>query len=409
MVRVLPFKAIRPQAALAKEVACLPYDVVNTAEAREMAQDNPYSYFHIDKSEIDLANDLSPYDPEVYQKAADNLAHFLAEGWLAKDEQAYFYLYQLTMDGRSQTGIVAKTAIDDYTDGKIKKHEYTRPEKEVDRINHILACDANTSPIFLSYRSDTAIQEKVSQWQAENEPIYDFDSYHGVNHKVWQVEDPFISMALTKAFASVPALYIADGHHRTESAVKVGLEKRMKKQASPESDYFLSIIFPDDQLAIWEYNRVLQVEIPENFLADLAVHYTVEESGVKKPAKRGQVQMLLEDTWYTLTIKPEFITDDVVASLDVSLLQTFVFEEIFGIADIRTDQRIDFVGGIRGPEELEKLTATDKWNLAFSMYPTQMADLLAVADAGKIMPPKSTWFEPKLLSGLFLHDLETKK
>lgn len=409
MVRVLPLKAIRPDQELADKIACLPYDVVNSQEAREMATDNPYSYFHIDKAEIDLPADLSPYDEQVYQKAADNLAHFLEEGWLQKEEQAYLYLYQLTMDGRSQTGLVAKTSIDDYLEGKIKKHEFTRPEKEVDRINHIEACDANTSPIFLSYRHKEEIQELMKTWQEENDPVYDFDSYHDVNHKVWVIDDPMINMSLTRHFNDVEALYIADGHHRTESAVKVGLKKRDTRQTSPESDWFLSIIFPDDALAIWEYNRVLEVPMPENFLDRLKKHYVVTESGVKKPAERGQVQMYLDGKWYTMTISSNYVPQDAVGSLDVSLLQKFVFEDIFGIADIRTDKRIDFVGGIRGPEELERLVdGPERWNLAFSMYPTQMSDLLAVADANEIMPPKSTWFEPKLLSGLFLHDLETK-
>ncbi|MGM0216757.1 DUF1015 domain-containing protein [Enterococcus sp. AZ109] len=408
MVEVHPFKAIRPAEALADKVAALPYDVVNSAEAKDLAQDNPYSFFHIDKAEIDLPTDLSPYDPQVYQKAADNLAAFLKEGWLKKEDSNYYYLYELIMNGRSQTGLVACTSIDDYVSGKIKKHEFTRPEKEVDRINHIKACDANTSPIFLSYRSDETVQGLLKEWKAAHTPVYDFDSYHEVTHKVWVIDEAAVIEKLENAFNQVDALYIADGHHRTESAVKVGLEKRKNGEESPESSHFLSIIFPDDELAIWEYNRVLKVAPPADFFEQLAEAYTVEKSGVKKPAAVGQVQMYLGKDWYTLTVKPEKVNNDPVESLDVSLLQNYVFDQIFDIKDVRTDKRIDFIGGIRGTDELEKLVDSGDWQLAFSMYPTAMSDLLSVADAGKIMPPKSTWFEPKLLSGLFMHDLETK-
>lgn len=408
MVQVRPFPGIRPAADLAAQVACLPYDVVNSTEAQALAADNPYSFFHIDKAEIDLPHDLSPYDPQVYQKAEENFQDFLAKGWLIKEQQPLLYLYELTMNGRSQTGLVATTSIDDYTSGKIKKHEFTRPEKEVDRIKHIQACDANTSPIFLSYRDEDHIQRLTSQWQTQKAPIYDFTSYHEVQHRVWVIDDSAIIADLTAAFDEVPALYIADGHHRTESAVKVGLEKRANSEQSSESDYFLSIIFPESQLAIWEYNRVLNVELPQDFFSQLEQAFDVAISGVKKPVAQGQIQLYLDSKWYTLTIKKAVIPTDAVGRLDVSILQKQVFEKIFGIMDIRTDKRIDFIGGIRGPEELERLVDSGQWRLAFSMYPTQMEDLLAVADAGEIMPPKSTWFEPKLLSGLFLHDLETR-
>lgn len=408
MVQVRPFPGIRPAAELAAQVACLPYDVVNSTEAQALAADNPYSFFHIDKAEIDLPHDLSPYDSQVYQKAAENFQDFLAKGWLVKEQQPLLYLYELTMNGRSQTGLVATTSIDDYTSGKIKKHEFTRPEKEVDRIKHIQACDANTSPIFLSYRDEDHIQRLISQWQDQKAPVYDFTSYHEVQHRVWVIDDSAIIADLTAAFDEVPALYIADGHHRTESAVKVGLEKRANGEQSSESDYFLSIIFPESQLAIWEYNRVLNVDLPEDFFSQLEQAFDVAISGVKKPVAQGQIQLYLDSKWYTLTIKEAVIPTDAVGRLDVSILQKQVFEKIFGIMDIRTDKRIDFIGGIRGPEELERLVDSGQWRLAFSMYPTQMEDLLAVADAGEIMPPKSTWFEPKLLSGLFLHDLETR-
>lgn len=408
MVQVHPFKGIRPTSELAVQVAALPYDVVNSQEAKELATGNPYSYFHIDKAEIDLSPDLSPYDEKVYQKAADNLADFLEAGWLFKEDQPYFYLYELGMNGRSQTGIVACTGIEDYINEKIKKHEFTRHEKEIDRMNHIRTCDANTSPIFLSYRPKIEIQKLIETWQQEHSPVYDFTSYHEVTHRVWVIDQADTIEKLTNLFKEVEALYIADGHHRTESAVKIGLEKRKNGEQNPETEQFLSIIFPEDELAIWEYNRVLKVELPADFIDQLAENYFVTKSGVKKPKQAGDCQLYDGKAWYTLTIKPAKIPNDPVEKLDVALLQKYVFETIFDIQDIRTDKRIDFVGGIRGTEELEKRVDSGEFKLAFSMYPTQMKDLLAVADAKKIMPPKSTWFEPKLLSGLFLHDLETK-
>ena len=312
------------------------------------------------------------------------------------------------MDGRSQTGIVACTAISDYIDEKIKKHEFTRHEKEIDRMNHIRTCDANTSPIFLSYRPQEEIQAIVKNWQKEHAPVYDFTSYHEVTHRVWVVDQKATIEKLTTLFTAVDALYIADGHHRTESAVKIGLEKRESGEQNPETEQFLSIIFPEDELAIWEYNRVLKTAPPADFMDRLSENYQVEKTGVKKPVKAGDCQLYDGTAWYTLSIKPEKVPNDPVEKLDVALLQKYVLEDIFEIMDIRTDKRIDFVGGIRGTEELEKLVDSGDWKLAFSMYPTQMTDLLDVADAKKIMPPKSTWFEPKLLSGLFLHDLETK-
>ncbi|REC31068.1 hypothetical protein CF160_00805 [Enterococcus pseudoavium] len=408
MVQVHPFKGIRPTEDLAAKVAALPYDVVNSQEAKALAADNPYSYFHIDKAEIDLPTDLSPYDEKVYQKAAANLADFLAKGWLFKETEAYFYLYELVMEGRSQTGIVACTSIQDYLDEKIKKHEFTRHEKEIDRMNHIRTCDANTSPIFLTYRPQTEIQTIIKDWQQAHRPVYDFTSYHDVTHRVWVIDQSATIEQLAALFTEVEALYIADGHHRTESAVKIGLEKRQAGAENPETEQFLSIIFPEDELAIWEYNRVLKEESPVDFMARLAENYQVTKTGVKKPVKAGDCQLYDGTAWYTLSIKPEKVPNDPVEKLDVALLQKYVLEDIFAIKDIRTDQRIDFVGGIRGTEELEKLVDSGEWKLAFSMFPTQMTDLLDVADAQKIMPPKSTWFEPKLLSGLFLHDLETK-
>lgn len=408
MVLVKAFKGIRPKPAYAAKIAELPYDVVNSQEAKELAQNNPYSYFHIDKAEIDLPEDVSPYSEEVYQKAAENLALNLEKGWLVKDNHPNFYLYQLTMNGRSQTGLVACTSIDDYIAGKIKKHEFTRYEKEIDRINHMKACDANTSPIFLTYRKEAEIQTIIEEWKKNHATLYDFESYHDVHHCVWLIDDERTTERLSQLFEEVDALYIADGHHRSESAVKVGLEKRANGTDSPESDFFLSILFPAEELEILEYNRILNVSLPEDFMTILKQHFNVEETTENKAREPRQIQMYLDQKWYQLTIPTEKIPADLIDSLDVSYLQKHVFEEIFDIMDIRSDKRIDFVGGIRGSEELVKHVDSGAWNLAFAMYPTQMSDLLAVADAGEIMPPKSTWFEPKLLSGLFLHDLETK-
>ena len=408
MVLVKAFKGIRPKPAYAAKIAELPYDVVNSQEAKELAQNNPYSYFHIDKAEIDLPEDVSPYSEEVYQKAAENLALNLEKGWLVKDNHPNFYLYQLTMNGRSQTGLVACTSIDDYIAGKIKKHEFTRYEKEIDRINHMKACDANTSPIFLTYRKEAEIQTIIEEWKKNHATLYDFESYHDVHHCVWLIDDERTTQRLSQLFEEVDALYIADGHHRSESAVKVGLEKRANGTDSPESDFFLSILFPAEELEILEYNRILNVSLPEDFMTILKQHFNVEETTENKAREPRQIQMYLDQKWYQLTIPTEKIPADLIDSLDVSYLQKHVFEEIFDIMDIRSDKRIDFVGGIRGSEELVKHVDSGAWNLAFAMYPTQMSDLLAVADAGEIMPPKSTWFETKLLSGLFLHDLETK-
>lgn len=409
MVKVKPFKAIRPPKEKVKEVASLPYDVVDSEEARALAQDNPASYFHIDKAEIDLPSSLSPYDEKVYAKAKENLAHFLEKGWLKKEERPLYYLYELTMDGRSQTGVVATTSIEEYAQGKIKKHEFTRPQKELDRINHMKACDANTSPIFLTYRKQEAIQLLIQEWKDHHDPVYAFDSYHEVTHKVWLVDEPATIQKLEKLFEEVDALYIADGHHRTESAFKVGKEKRDSGEGSAESEYFLSVLFPDEELAIWEYNRVVNSELPASFIKEVEKNFVREKTEQKRPERPGQFHYYTEGEWWKCTVKKEALPDDPVEKLDVSLLQRFICEELFGIEDIRTDKRIDFVGGIRGPEELEKLVDSGEWTIAFSMYPTSIHELLEVADAGKSMPPKSTWFEPKLLSGLFLHDLETEK
>lgn len=408
MVDVQPFRAIRPNEQLASQVACLPYDVIDTNEARVESQDNPYSYYHIDRSEIAFDDDFNPYDPKVYELANQTLQQFLQKGWLKKEDKPCFYLYELTMDGRKQTGIAASTSIDDYVNDQIKKHEFTRPAKEQDRINHIKACDANTSPIFLSYRQPQAMQHLVEEWKANHAPVYDFTKYHGVTHRLWVVDDEATVAQMVALFAQVPALYIADGHHRAASAVKVGLEKREQDQASTESDYFLSIIFPEQELKILEYNRVINVTPPTDFLERLAKIFTIQPTSETKSQQKGEFKLYYQNQWYTLTLDESLRPTDAVEGLDVAVLQKYVIEDIFGIMDVRTDARIDFVGGIRGSEELARLVDRGAFQVAFALYPTSMQDLLAVADDNQIMPPKSTWFEPKLLSGLLLHDLETR-
>lgn len=413
MVQIRPFKGIRPQEALVKEIASHPYDVLNSQEAYTLAKNNPYSYLHIDKAEIDLPSDLSPYDSKVYAKAAENLATFQSQGWLVQDAQPAFYLYELTMAGRSQTGLVTCTSIDDYLAGQIKKHEYTRVEKELDRINHSDACDANTSPIFLTYRQEPLIQELIHSWKKTHQPLYDFEHYYEVAHRVWLIDSQETIDALVAAFAEVPALYIADGHHRTESAVKVGQKRRLAQpDYGPEAEfnYFLAVVFPKEELAIWDYNRVLNLPLPEDLMAHLATAFTVTPvaEAAYQPQQAGHFGMYLNQEWFDLAIKAEFIPTDVVEKLDAALLQEHVFKKIFDIKDIRTDNRIDFVGGIRGIKELEDLVNHGDFTLAFSLYPTTMDQLLAVADENQVMPPKSTWFEPKLLSGLFLHDLASQ-
>ena len=408
MVDVQPFRAIRPNEQLASQVACLPYDVIDTKEARVESQDNPYSYYHIDRSEIAFDDDFNPYDPKVYELANQTLQQFLQKGWLKKEDKPCFYLYELTMDGRKQTGIAASTSIDDYVNDQIKKHEFTRPAKEQDRINHIKACDANTSPIFLSYRQPQAMQHLVEEWKANHAPVYDFTKYHGVTHRLWVVDDEATVAQMVALFAQVPALYIADGHHRAASAVKVGLEKRAQGQSSAESDYFLSIIFPEQELKILEYNRVINVTPPVDFLDRLAKIFTIQPTSETKSQQKGEFKLYYQNQWYTLTLDESLRPTDAVEGLDVAVLQKYVIEDIFGIMDVRTDARIDFVGGIRGSEELARLVDSGAFQVAFALYPTSMQDLLAVADDNQIMPPKSTWFEPKLLSGLLLHDLETR-
>ncbi len=408
------FKAIRPHEEYASQVAALPYDVMNSAEAREMTQYKPLSFLHVDKAEIDLPEGIDLYSETVYLKAAENLQKLSDEGICFQEATPKFYIYRQIMNGRSQTGLVGCASIDDYICGNIKKHEFTRADKEADRIRHVDYCDANTGPIFLCYRKNDGISAIISDWKKNHTPCYDFVTDDGIANTVWVVDDETVIEALTEAFAKIDSLYIADGHHRCASAVKVGLKRREEHpdyDGSEEFNFFLSVVFPEDELEIMDYNRVikdLNGLTTEEFFAKLEESFTVEAyegEGCCKPENRHSFGMYLDGKWYTLTAKEgTFDESDPVGCLDVSILQKNCITPIFGIEDPRTDKRIDFVGGIRGLGELERRCRQDM-RIAFSMYPTALTELMAIADAGEVMPPKSTWFEPKLLSGLFIHKL----
>lgn len=414
MAVVRPFKAIRPTEGLADKVAALPYDVMDSDEAREMVKGNPYSFLHVDKAEIDLEPSINLYDQKVYEKARENLYRMIGQGIFIQDDAPYFYVYQQVMDGRIQTGLVACTSIDDYMNDVIKKHEFTRAEKEQDRINHVNICDANTGPIFLTYRVQDEIDAIVKDW-TKKKPVYDFTSSDGVTHRCWVIDDEEKISKLQGLFADVDYLYIADGHHRCASAVKVG---QMRRQLNPdysnqaEFNYFLAVIFPDRDLHIMDYNRLvkdLQGMSPEIFRQKVEEQFTIKSAPAGQPyhpRNKHSFGMYLDGKWYELTAREgSFNQDDPVDRLDVSILQNNLLNPILGIKDPRTDKRIDFVGGIRGLKELEKRVDSGEMKVAFSMYPTTIDDLMSIADAGKVMPPKSTWFEPKLRSGLFIHKL----
>ena len=407
-----PFKAIRPKKEYASRVAALPYDVMNSEEARHMVEGNPYSFLHVDKAEIDLPEDTYIYSEEVYEKAKQNLSSLVSDGVLRKDDKPCFYIYEQTREGKVQTGIVGCASIDDYMNNVIKKHELTRADKEADRIHHVDTLDSNTGPIFLAHRKNDTVTETVSAWKASHEAEYDFVS-DGVRQTVWVIDDDNVIEKITGEFAKIPSLYIADGHHRAASAVKVGIKRR---EANPdytgeeEFNFFLCVVFCADDLAIMDYNRViadLNGNSKEEFINKISDKFEVEKVGVSayKPEKQHTFGMYLYNEWYCLKAKDgTFDKNDPVGSLDVSILQNNLISPILGIDDPRTDKRIDFVGGIRGLGELERRANSDM-KLAFSMYPTTLDELMAIADAGLIMPPKSTWFEPKLLSGLFIHEL----
>ena len=414
MAVVKPFKAVRPEKNLADKVAALPYDVMNSEEAREMVKDNPYSFLHVDKAEIDLDPSIDLYSKEVYEQARENLNKMIAEKTLIQDGEGYLYIYRQVMDGRVQTGLVGCTSIDEYMKDVIKKHEHTRADKEQDRINHVDYCDSNTGPIFLTYRNKKDISDIVEAW-TKKEPVYNFVSEDGIAHMVWVIDCKGTIERLCDLFKGVEYLYIADGHHRAASAVKVG---KMRREQNPdftgneEFNFFLSVIFPDEDLYVMDYNRVvkdLNGLSAEEYMLKTAEKFDVslyEGEGPYKPSSKHTYGMYLDGKWYKLTAKEgTYNPNDPVDRLDVSILQNNLLDPILGIKDPRTDKRIDFIGGIRGLKELER-RVEGGMKVAFSMFATTIDDLMAIADAGKVMPPKSTWFEPKLRSGLFVHKLK---
>ena len=412
MAEIRPFVCVRPAEELASRVAALPYDVYNRQEAKEEVQREPLSFLKIDRAETNFDDSVDTYAPEVYQKAKELLQKDKQEGVYITDEDRSYYIYQLVMDGRPQTGLVACSSVDDYMNHVIKKHENTREDKEIDRITHVDTCSAQTGPIFLAYRSDKGIHDIVASYVENETPIYDFTAVDGIAHRVWKIAKKEDVDAIYKAFQNIQQIYIADGHHRAASAVKVGLKRRQENPGytgEEEFNYFLSVLFPHDELRILDYNRTvkdLNGRSLTQFLEEISKNFIVEKAdGQVRPEKKGTFGMYTEGQWYHLTAKPElFEGKDAVGSLDVSVLQDYLLGPVLGIGDPRTDQRIDFIGGIRGLSELEKRADSDM-KISFSMYPTSITELFDVADQELLMPPKSTWFEPKLRSGLFIHEI----
>jgi len=412
MAEIIPFYGVLPAKEYASRVAALPYDVYSREEAAAAASRDQLSFLNIDRPETQFDPSQDMYAPEVYRKADEMLHAEIAEGIFAQDQEKNYYIYELTMNGRSQTGLVACASIDDYIHNVIKKHENTRAEKEEDRVRHADQCSAQTGPIFLAYHRDERVAAVIARAK-EREPIFDFCSEDGIGHRGWRIGDTPDIIEICEAFAGIDHIYIADGHHRAASAVRVGLQRRSEHpdyEGDEEFNYFLSVLFPDDELMIMDYNRLVKD------LNGLSVAEFLERTGEvfevtpceegKKPEKKGCVTMYLDLQWYHLELKPQYRSADPVLGLDVSALQNHLIAPVLDIQDPKRNCRIDFVGGIRGLEELKRRVDEDGWAAAFAMYPTSIGELFAVADAGLLMPPKSTWFEPKLRSGLFLHLFE---
>ncbi|HHJ13019.1 MAG TPA: DUF1015 domain-containing protein [Gammaproteobacteria bacterium] len=407
MSLIRPFRGLRPVPEHAADVVAPPYDVLNTEEARERAAGRPLSFLHISKAEIDLPEGTDPYDASVYARAAENLKRLVDEGVLIRETRPVYYVYRLTMGDHQQTGLVAAASVADYDSNRIRKHEYTRPAKEDDRVRQIEALNAQTGPVLLAYRSQDDVDRLIAS-VTDQAPLYDLVAGDGIGHAFWILDDTDTIERLTRAFDAMPAIYIADGHHRSAAASRVAASKNGPPDAM--SRYFLSVIFPHRQMKIFDYNRVvkdLNGLTPAGFLDQVGEHMNVTPSDAPvRPGKPGEFGMYLDGRWYRLNIEPGRVPQDPVARLDVSLLADNLLQPVLGIADPRTDARIDFVGGIRGLEGLEQRVDSGDMRVAFSMYPTSMDDLMAVADAEKVMPPKSTWFEPKLADGLVSHVLD---
>ncbi len=407
MTLIKPFKALRPQAQFAKLVASKPYDVLSSAEAKVETQGNPNSFLHITKSEIDLPDTTDIHASIVYEKAKENLDAFIKREILFQESKECYYVYQLIMNGRSQTGLVALSSIDDYEENKIKKHEFTRPEKEQDRINHIKTSGAQTGNVFLAYRNDLELDAIIEKWKSTKTPVYDFIASDNIQHTIWVISDTAVIEHITTLFKEkIANTYIADGHHRAASAAKV--RQSLGQQKTPASNYFLTTLFPSNQLYIMDYNRVvkdLNGLSKEDFLAAIEEKFSINEIGKKAiaPNTLHQFGMYLDGSWYLLTSKENTYTNDPIGILDVTILQNNILNNILNITDPRTDTRIDFIGGIRGLSELEKRVNNGDMQVAFSLYPVTIDQLFNIADSGNVMPPKSTWFEPKLRDGLLTH------
>ncbi len=407
MAIIKPFKAVRPQAQFAKQVASRPYDVLNSAEAKIEAEGNAQSFLHITKSEIDLNASVDIHSTAVYEKAKENLEAFIKRDILFKESKDCYYIYQLIMNGRSQTGLVCVSSVDDYENDIIKKHEFTRPEKEQDRINHIKISGAQTGNVFLAYRNNKEVDAIIEKWKTTKSPAYDFIADDQIQHTVWIVTDNDTIQKISSLFETeIPFTYIADGHHRAASAAKV--RKALGDKATTASNYFLTTLFPSDQLYIMDYNRVvkdLNGLSEDEFITSLQKNFEVIEVGKKivQPKQLHEFGMYLNKTWYQLIAKEGTFTNDPIGILDVTILQNNLLEPILNIKDQRTDKRIDFIGGIRGLSELEKRVDSDEMKVAFSLYPVTIDQLFDIADSGNVMPPKSTWFEPKLRDGLLTH------
>jgi len=406
MSTIVPFQALRPVPELASQVASRPYDVLDSREAREEAADNPYSFLHVTKSEIDMPLNIDVHAPEVYEKAKENLQSFIEKGILIEEDKPCYYIYRLVMNGKSQTGLVAGSSIDDYDKGIIRKHELTRPEKEKDRIDHMKAIRAQTGNVFLAYKGVAAIDRLIEDWKEGHEPLYDFVAADGIGHTIWRVDDEKTIATISGLFArEVPFTYIADGHHRAASAAKV--RKALGAGASVASDYFLTTLFPSSELRILDYNRLVH-DLNGHSLAELLnglgkYFFAGRVDKAFSPAALHEFGMYVEGGWYKLVAKEGTYTSDPIGVLDVTILQKNVLDRLLSIKDPRTDKRVEFVGGIRGLAELERRVDSGEMKAAFSLYPVSIQQLFDIADSGEVMPPKSTWFEPKLRDGLLTH------